>query len=74
MKIDLGYGAYLEPDEEPRSSPFHRRIVSATPIPNTRTGNDVELECHHVVKTFGNLDMAAGRVLCTQCRDAAGGS
>ena len=69
MKIDLGHGAYLEPDEEPRSSTHHKRIVSAAPIPGTRCGNYANLECGHRVMTFGNLGHADGVVLCTQCRD-----
>ena len=69
MKIPLGGGAYLEPDEEPRTSRFHRRIVSTAPMPHTRTGHYCDLECGHRVMTFGNLEMAGGRVLCTECRD-----
>ncbi|HEY1242198.1 MAG TPA: hypothetical protein VGF16_16655 [Bryobacteraceae bacterium] len=45
MKIPLGHGAYPEPDEGPRDSPFHKRMVRWKPIPNTRTGRMVELEC-----------------------------
>lgn len=68
MKIDLGHGAYLEPDEGGNNQ-FRKRIVSTTPIPNTRTGHWCNLECGHRVMTYGNLDHAKGRVLCTQCRD-----
>jgi len=71
MKIDLGHGAYLEPDEPPRASAFHKRIVETRPIPNTRSGNIAILECGHVVQAFGRLTLAEGRVLCTQCRDTA---
>jgi len=71
MKIPLGGGAYLEPDEEPRDSEFHKRIVEARSIPNTLAGNVVKLECGHVVRTFGRLALADGRVLCLQCRDEA---
>lgn len=69
MKIDLGGGAFLEPDEPPRASRFHKRILRVTPIPNTRTGSYVDLECGHRTMAFGNLDMAAGRALCEQCRN-----
>jgi hypothetical protein len=69
MKTDLGGGAYLEPDEGPRDSRFHKRILRVTPIPNTRTGNYLELECGHRSMAFGNLDAAGGRVLCLECRD-----
>ena len=31
MKVVLGNGAYLEPDEGPRTSCFHKRIVSTKP-------------------------------------------
>ena len=70
MKIDLGHGAYLEPDEEPRNSPFHVRIVKIERIPNTRSGNNLVLECGHRVQSFGNLAHANGVVFCTQCRDS----
>lgn len=73
MKIDLGHGAYLEPDEPPRNTRWHKRIVNATPIPNTRTGNVLDLECGHRSISYGNLSHAAGYVLCLQCRDAEGG-
>jgi len=69
MKIPLGHDAYLEPDEEPRDTPFHKRMVRWKPIPNTRSGRIVELECGHVVQTFGNLNHAHGVLLCNQCRD-----
>jgi len=67
MKIDLGDGSYLEPDEEPRNSPFHKRIIKVSLVPNTRYA---DLECGHRVMMLGNLGHAAGVVLCTQCRDA----
>lgn len=69
MKVALGSGAFLEPDEGPRTSFFHKRIVSTKPIPNTQSGRVVNLECGHRVMTFGNLEHAGGVVLCTQCRD-----
>jgi hypothetical protein len=71
MKIPLGDGSYLEPDEGPRTSRFHKKIVKAAPLPNTQSGNTLDLECGHRVMTFGNLAHAGGVVLCTQCRDAA---
>lgn len=67
-KIPLGGGAYLEPDEEPRNSPFHKRILHSAPIPNTKTGRFAHLECGHTVQTFGDLAHAHGVVLCEQCR------
>ena len=70
MKIALDSGgSYLEPDDGPRDSRYHMRIVRIEPIPGTRTGNDVVLECGHRVQTFGNLEHAGGVVLCTKCRD-----
>ena len=69
MKIDLGHGAYLEPDEAPRDTPHHRRILRTVPIPNTRGGNVLELECGHRAMTFGDLRHANGVVLCMECRD-----
>jgi hypothetical protein len=70
MKIDLGQGSYLEPDEESRNSEFHKVIVAAVPIPGTRSGHNVLLECGHTVQTFGNLEHAKGVAFCMQCRDA----
>jgi hypothetical protein len=70
MKIDLGHGSYLEPDEEPRDSEFHKVIVRAVPIPGTRSGHSVLLQCGHTVQTFGGLKHAKGVAFCTQCRDA----
>ncbi len=68
--IDLGHGHTLEPDKEPRDSPFHKRIIRTTPIPNTRAGHWCDLECGHRVMSFGRLALANGVVLCTQCRGA----
>jgi hypothetical protein len=69
MKIPLGGGAFIEPDEGERKSQFHKRIVTAQPIPNTRSGNWCQLECGHVVQTFGDLKLADGVALCIKCRD-----
>ena len=69
MKIPLGGGAYLEPDEEPRNSQFHRRIVKIAPIAHTRSGRVCALDCGHVVYTFGDVAKAGGVALCTECRD-----
>lgn len=73
MKIDLGHGRFLEPDEAPRNSQWHKRIVRTSRIPNTRVGRWCDLECGHRVMAFGDLAHADGVVLCTQCRDQAGG-
>jgi hypothetical protein len=70
MKIDLGHGAYLEPEEGPRDTPFHKRIVATERIPNTKVGHMLTLECGHRSMAFGNLEHAAGVVLCMQCRDS----
>jgi hypothetical protein len=70
VKIPLGGGAYLEPDEEPRASRHHKLIVETVgPIPETRVGHYAVLECGHRVMLFGRIELAGGRVLCTQCRD-----
>lgn len=74
MKIDLGGGAYIEPDEGDRDTAFHMEVKRSTPIPNTKTGHYLDLACGHRVMTFGRLALAGGRVLCTQCRDAAEGN
>ena len=70
MKILIGsHGSYLEPDDGPRDSRFHMRVVRVEPIPNTRTWNHVMLECGHGVQTCGDLEHAGGVLLCTKCRD-----
>jgi hypothetical protein len=69
MKIDFGNGVYLEPDGDPRNSPWHKRIVAVRSIPSTRAGHFLDLECGHRAMAFGDLKHAAGVVLCTQCRD-----
>jgi hypothetical protein len=71
VKVPLGGGAYLEPDEGSRETLFHMRILAVEPIPNTQTGNYIKLECGHRVMAFGRLQHAAGRILCTVCRDGA---
>jgi len=69
MKIDLGGGNYLEPDEGPRDTKFHKRIVATSRIPETRVGHYLDLECGHRTVAFGRLELAGGVVLCTACRD-----
>lgn len=70
MKIALDNGgSYLEPDEGPRDSRFHKRIIATSRMHNTIAGHYCDLECGHRVITFGDLRHAAGVVLCTQCRD-----
>lgn len=70
MKIALDNGgSYLEPDEGPRNTRFHKRILRVEPIPGTRSGNNLTLECGHGVQAFGNLLHAEGVILCTKCRD-----
>lgn len=66
-KTDLGHGAYLRPDGEPRDSKYHKRIVSVKPIPHTRSGHWVWLECGHKAHTYGDLAHANGLILCEQC-------
>jgi hypothetical protein len=74
MKIALDSGgSYLEPDEGPRDTRFHMRVVRIERIPNTRAGNHLTLECGHGVQSYGNLDHAKVdgevRIMCTKCRD-----
>ncbi len=70
MRIDLGGGAYLEPEEgDRRNTRFHMRIVATAPIPNTRCGHYARLDCGHCVMLFGNLEMAGGVALCAVCRE-----
>lgn len=61
----------IEPDLPPRNSPYHRRIISFEPIPGTRSGNILTLECGHRVQGWGDLNRVEGRVMCAQCKNAA---
>jgi len=69
MKIDLGHGYYLEPDDGTRDTEFRQRVIAVELIQGTRTGNMLTLECGHRVMTFGRLEHMRAVVLCTQCRD-----
>ena len=69
MKIDLGGGRFIEPDEGERNTRFHMRIVSTERIPHTRCGHYARLECGHRVMMFGNVELAGGVALCVVCRD-----
>jgi hypothetical protein len=70
MKIALDSGGgYLEPDEGPRDTRFHKRIVRVEVIQGMRAGHQLMLECGHGVMAIGNLAHAEGVVLCTKCRD-----
>jgi len=70
MKIALDSGGgYLEPDEGPRNTRFHMRIMMIRNIPGTRSGHHLRLECGHSVDTFGDLSLCGGVILCTKCRD-----
>jgi hypothetical protein len=71
MKINLGHGAYLEPDEPPRNSRFHKRILRVSKIAYATGGHFLDLECGHRIMSFGRLIHAGGVVLCTQCREKA---
>jgi hypothetical protein len=70
MKIALDNGgSYLEPDEGPRTTRYHKRILRIERILGTRSGHNVTLECGHGVQAFGDLRHAEGVILCTKCRD-----
>jgi hypothetical protein len=59
----------VEPDQGPRDTQFHKRIVSVQPIPRTGVGYWCDLECGHVVQILGKLDHLNGVALCTKCCD-----
>ena len=70
MKIGLdSFGSYLEPDEGPRDTRWHKRIVRTEKIAGYRAAHNITLECGHGVTTFGDLAHADGVILCTKCRD-----
>ena len=66
-KIDLGQGHYIRAIESTRNSPGARRILRAEPVPDTKSGNWLDLDCGHRVMAFGNLDHAKGFIVCEQC-------
>jgi hypothetical protein len=69
MRIVIGSNDdYLEPDDEPRNTRFHMRIVGIEPILDSN-GRQVLLECGHGVAVYGAMEALAGVVLCTKCRD-----
>lgn len=53
---------------EDRNTPFHKRIVTSVPIPNTRSGRICTLECGHMVQMFGDISKANSVSLCTACK------
>lgn len=73
MKISLDSGgSYLEPDDGPRNTRFHKRIVRVELLhkPEMKAQwTHLTLECGHSVTAIGKLEHAAGVVLCTKCRD-----
>jgi hypothetical protein len=69
MKIAVGRDSYIEPDDGPRNTRFHMRIVRKEPIRGTQSGMNVTLECGHGVQTYGDLSLAGGVLLCAKCRD-----
>lgn len=74
MKIGLDSGgSYLEPDDGPRDTRFHKRIVRVEKIHNPQFKSEwhnVTLECGHGVTVIGKLEHAGGVALCTKCRDS----
>jgi len=54
---------------EDRNTPFHKRILSVEPIPNTKSGHWGKLECGHRVMLFGDYERLDGVALCMHCRD-----
>jgi hypothetical protein len=71
MKIDLGGGRYIEPEEGPRNTRWHKRILRVSPAPGARGGKILDLECGHQALAFGNLALCGGVALCQQCRNEA---
>ena len=67
MKYDLPGGRYMYPDQDPRDTIFHKRVLRAERVPNTRVGHWLDLECGHRVMAFGRLELIGGVVLCDQC-------
>ncbi|HEY1897036.1 MAG TPA: hypothetical protein VGG62_12215 [Terracidiphilus sp.] len=69
MRIDLGFGGYMEPGERLVDPRWRKRIMKTERVENTRSGHWCDLECGHRVMAFGNLDFAEGEMACLQCRD-----
>jgi hypothetical protein len=70
MKIALdSFGSYFEPDEEPRNTRYHMRIVRIEPVKDRPMAHNLVLECGHGVQASGDLAHAGGVIFCTKCRD-----
>ena len=66
----VGVGSVIiESDPPPCNTRFRTRILRTNWIPNTLTGQLCELECGHVVLTFGSLEHANGVLTCLDCRN-----
>lgn len=64
----------IEPERpEDRNTPFHMKITTMRHVAKSKSGNDCTLACGHIVRMYGNPELADGKVLCILCRDAAGG-
>ena len=71
VRIPVGGGGYIEPDEGPRNSPYHMKNYDDPKYSqHARSGHHLRLECGHEVQTFGDLSHCGGVILCTTCRDA----
>lgn len=56
-----------EHKSSPRNTPHHKRILTTSKIPGTKSGHNLGLECGHKVQTFGDLTHLNGVVLCQEC-------
>jgi hypothetical protein len=63
------YGITFGPDTG--HGPYHRAFVNVVPIPDTKAGKILTLECGHMVQAFGDLRHANGKVLCAYCQKEA---
>ncbi len=59
-----------EREGDDRNTILHKKIVQMDRIPNTQAGWHVVLECGHAADVFGNIERAAGRLICMSCAEA----
>jgi len=67
MRINIG-GSFIEPDEGPRNTIFHRRIVREEEVVNMPCAKVLLLDCGHRVVAIGRVELCEGRVFCLYCK------
>lgn len=72
IPIKDGLFAFGETKTDPRNTQYHRKITHIKPIPGTKSGHYVWLDCGHQYRTFGGLADSEGVLLCQHCMAGSG--